>query len=207
MAKPSNTRIKLRKRGELMEMVVPCRHRLSREAKHQIALTLFVDFSAALLLALSIWIGININILSSQQEVNRGLMAGYGVGLLFVLPLALWVLGAAFKNSAEMCKQVFSSTVVSIDERHLALSSQFWNFDWGAIRRVKVKDIHRVLMTDYQYLEGVSKSKAPCYVVLELDQGTVNLFAAEHRLSKAEAKWLGKEISRWIGVQFGSDAD
>jgi hypothetical protein len=206
MAKPTKTRIKLRKREEQLELILPRHKQLDRAAKHQVGLTLLVNGAALLLIVLSIWIGIHINIQSTQD--NRGAVAGLSVGLLFVLPLALWLLGAAFKNSVEMCKQLFSKTSVSIDRKQLSLSSKFWNFDWGAIRRIKVKDIQRVVTTDYQYMEGVRKDKAPCYVVLEIDgQGTVNLLTAEHRLTKAEAKWVGKEMSRWLGIQFSDDAN
>jgi hypothetical protein len=204
MAKPAKTRIKLRKREDRLELILPRHQQLDRAGRHQVTLTLIVDGAALLLIGLSIWLGININMQSAQE--NRGAIAGLAVGLLFVLPLALWMLGAAFKNSVEMCKQLFSKTSVSIDRKQLALSSKFWNFDWGAIRRIKVNDIQRVVTTDYQYLEGVRNHKAPCYVVLEIDgKGTINLFAAEHRLTQAEANWLGKEMSRWLGVQFGSD--
>jgi hypothetical protein len=206
MAKPAKTKIKLSKREDRLELVLPRHRQLDRAGKHQVAITLAIDAIALFLLGLSIWIGININIQSAQD--NRGMVAGLCAGLLFVLPLALWVLGAAFKNSAEMCKQLFSKTSVSIDRKQLSLSSKFWNFDWGAIRNIKVKDIQRVVTTDYQYLEGTRQEKAPCFVVLEIDgQGTVNLLAAEHRLTKAEAKWVGKEVSRWLGVQFISNAN
>lgn len=206
MAKPAKTKIKLRKREDRLELILPRHRQLDRAARHQIGLTLMVDGAALLLIVLSIWLGININIQSAQE--NRGAIVGLAVGLLFVLPLALWMLGAAFKNSVEMCKQLFSKTSVSIDRKQLVLSSQFWNFDWGAICRIKVKDIQQVVTTDYQYLEGVRNHKAPCYVELEIDgQGTINLFTAEHRLTQAEANWLGKEMSRRLGVPFGSDSE
>jgi hypothetical protein len=206
MAKPAKTKIKLRKQEDRLELLLPLHKQLDRAGKHQVGLTLMVDGAALLLVGLSIWLGININIKSAQE--NQGVIFGLATGLLFVLPLALWVLGAACKNSVEMCKQLFSNTSVSIDRKQLALSSKFWNFDWGAIRRIKVKDIQRVVTTDYQYMEGVRNHKAPCYVVLEIDgQGTINLFTAEHRLTQAEAKWLGKEISRWLGIQFGGDVE
>jgi hypothetical protein len=184
VSKPAGTKIKIR---------------------NQIGLTAAVDLAAAILVGLSLWMVANINRLTAQADVDRGSVIGLAVGLLFTSPLALWLLGAAVKNSLEMCKQLFSDTSVSIDRTHVALSTQFWNFDWGTIRRLKVKDIKRIVVTDFQYIEGVSKSNAPCYLVLEMDQATVNLLAAEHRLSKAEAKWLGKEVSRWLDIELGSD--
>jgi hypothetical protein len=204
MAKPAKTKIKLHKKGDRLELLLPRHKQLDRAGKHQVAATLAIDAMALSLVTLSIWLGININIQSAQD--NRGLAVGLCAGLLFALPAALWTLGAAFKNSAEMCKQLFSKTSVSIDRKQLSLSSKFWSFDWGSIRNIKVKDIQGVAMTDYQYLEGTRKEKAPCFVVLEIDgQGTVNLFAAEHRLTKAEAKWVGKELSRWLGVKFSTN--
>ena len=83
----------------------------------------------------------------------------------------------------------------------MSLSTQFWRFDWGTLRRIKVKDITQIVVTEYKYIEGIDPSKLPCFLVLELDSGTVNLFTAEHRLSRAEAKWLGKELSRWLNVR------
>jgi hypothetical protein len=207
MGKPTHTKIQLRKQGEKLELLVPCRQRLSREAQHQIILTWCVNAAALLLIGFNIYLGAQLN--SANVAEDRGLVVGVAVGLLFAIPLMVWVLGAAFKNSKEMCKQLFSKTLVSIDDRHLALSSKFWTFDWGAIRRIKVKEIRQVVMTNYQYqyLDGSDGGKAPCYLVLELDsQGTVNLFTADHRLSRAEAKWLGKEISRWVGVDFSKEA-
>ena len=165
------------------------------------ALTTVVNVIALFLIGFTLWVGININRLGSIGEEARGLIAGWSVVLLFVIPVALWVGGAAFKNSAEMCKQVFSDTSVSINSTHLAMSTEFMRFDWGTLRRIKVKDITRIVVTDYKYIDGVDPARSPCFVVLELDSGTMNLFAAEHRLSKDEAKWLGKELSRWLNVR------
>ncbi len=201
MAKPPKTKIKLRKSGEQLDVVVPCKRQLSREAVHQVALTMVVNAIALFLVGFNFWVGININRLLSNGDEAKGLIAGWSVVLLFVIPLTLWVVGAAFKNSAEMCKQVFSDTSVSINNTHLAMSTQFMRFDWGTFRRIKVKDISRVVVTDYKYIDGVDLGKSPCFLVLEIDGGTVNLFAAEHRLSKDEAKWLGKELSRWLNVR------
>jgi hypothetical protein len=126
-----------------------------------------------------------------------GAELGAGISAL----IGLWLLGMAFSNSKEMCKQLFSDTSVSIDQKSMSLSTQFWRFDWGTLRRIKVKDITQIVVTEYKYIEGVDPNKSPCFLVLELDSGTVNLFAAEHRLSRAEAKWLGKELSRWLNVR------
>jgi hypothetical protein len=201
MAKPPKTKIKLRKNVEQLDIVVPCKRQLSKEAIHQVALTTVVNAIALFLVGFNLWVGITINRLMSNGDEARGLIAGWSVVLLFVIPLALWVVGAAFKNSAEMCKQVFSDTSVSINNTHLAMSTEFMRFDWGTFRRIKVKDITRIVVTDYKYIDGLDPEQAPCFLVLELDGGTVNLFAAEHRLSKAEAKWLGKELSRWLNVR------
>lgn len=201
MAKPPKTKIKLRKNGEQLDVVVPRKQQLSREAVHQVALTTIVNAIALFLVGFNLWIGININRLMSAGDEARGVVVGWSVVLLFVIPLALWVVGAAFKNSAEMCKQVFSDTSVSINNTHLAMSTEFMRFDWGTFRRIKVKDITRVVVTDYKYIDGIDSAQLPCFLVLELDSGTVNLFAAEHRLSKDEAKWLGKELSRWLNVR------
>lgn len=200
MAKPAKTKIKLQKNEDRLELLLPRHKQLDRAGQHQVAATVAIDAMALSLVILSIWLGINI------QKTQGGAVVGLSAGLLFALPAAIWTLGAAFKNSAEMCKQLFSKTSVSIDRKQLSLSSKFWNFDWGSIRNIKVKDIQGVAITDYQYLEGTPKEKAPCFVVLEIDgQGTVNLFAAEHRLTKAEAKWVGKELSRWLGVKFSTN--
>jgi hypothetical protein len=206
VAKPAGTRIKIRKQSDRLDLIVPRQQSIDRAAWHQIAFTLAVDIAAALLVGTSLWMSGNINHLTAKAEVDRSAVIALAVGLLFTAPLALWLLGAAFKNSLEMCKQLFSDTLVSIEPKHIALSTQFCNFDWGTIRRIKVKDVNRIIVTDFQYIEGVSKAQAPCYVVLEMDQqSTVNLLAAEHRLSKAEAKWLGKEVSRWLDIELGSD--
>lgn len=201
MAKPPKTKIKLRKNGEQLDVVVPRKRQLSKEAVHQVALTTVVNAIALFLVGFNIWVGTNIRSLMSSSDESRGLVVGWSVVLLFVIPLALWVVGAAFKNSAEMCKQVFSDTSVSINNTHLAMSTEFMRFDWGTFRRIKVKDITRVVVTDYKYVDGINPAQSPCFLVLELDSGAVNLFAAEHRLSKDEAKWLGKELSRWLNVR------
>jgi hypothetical protein len=201
MAKPPKTKIKLRKTGEQLDVVVPRKQQLSREAVHQVVLTTVVNVIALFLVGFNLWAGININRLTSAGDESRGLVVGWSVVLLFAIPLALWVVGAAFKNSAEMCKQVFSDTSVSINNTHLAMSTEFMRFDWGTFRRIKVKDITRIVVTDYKYIDGIDPAQSPCFLVLELDSGTVNLFAAEHRLSKDEAKWLGKELSRWLNVR------
>jgi hypothetical protein len=124
MAKPPKTKIKLRKTGEQLDVVVPRKQQLSREAVHQVVLTTVVNAIALFLVGFNIWVGININRLTSGGDESRGIVAGWSVVLLFVIPLALWVVGAAFKNSAEMCKQVFSDTSVSINNTHLAMSTE-----------------------------------------------------------------------------------
>jgi hypothetical protein len=199
MVKPPKTKVKLYKQGDQMTLIVPRKQQLSKEAMHQILLTMVIDVISVTLIVANIWMGTLLR--QKMAEGDGGSIAGLVVGLLFVLPLALWVIGAAFKNTLEMCKQILSDSSVSINRTHLALSTQFFRFDWGTLRRIKLKDINGVVVTDYKYVEGVSKKQAPCYVVLELEQGVLNLFAAEHQLSKSEAKWLGKELSRWLNIE------
>jgi hypothetical protein len=201
MAKPPNTKIKLRKIGGQLDVLVPRKQQLSKEAVHQIVMTTLVNAITLFLVGFNLWAIFNINRLINNGDESKALVVGWSVVLLFTLPLALWVIGAAFKNSAEMCKQIFSDTSVSINNTHLAISTEFMHFDWGTLRRIKVKDITRIVVTDYKYVDGLDTTQSPCFVVLELDSGTINLFAAEHRLSKTEAKWLGKELSRWLNVQ------
>jgi hypothetical protein len=191
MAKPIKTKVKLYKQGEQMTLIVPRQQQLSKEAVHQILITSLIDILAIALVIANIWM---IIMLRQKMAVgDGGSIAGLCVGLLFLFPLCLWVLGAALKNTAEMCKQVLSDTSVSIDNKNLALSTQFHRFDWGTLRRIRVKD--------YKYVEGVKAKRAPCFLVLQLEQGTMNLFTAEHGLSRSEAKWLGKELSHWMNVE------
>ncbi len=194
MAKPPKTKIKLQKSGERLNIIVPRRHKFSREAIHQIVITLAIDLIAAFLVGYVAWVTLSVNL---RLNIGIGHMIGAGLGTI----AGIWVLGMAFNNSKEMCKQLFSDTSVSIDQKNMCLSTQFFMFDWGTLRRIKVKDIIRVVVTEYQYIEGVTPENSPCFLVLELDGGTMNLFAAEHRLSKNEAKWLGKELSRWLNVR------
>jgi hypothetical protein len=194
MAKPPKTKIKLHKNGEQLNIVVPRKKKFSKEAIHQIVITLAIDLMAVFLLGYVAWVVISVNL---KLNINIGHFLGAGLAVI----VGIWLLGMAFSNSAEMCKQLFSDTSVSIDQKSMSLSTQFFRFDWGTLRRIKVKDITRIVVTEYQYIEGINHDNSPCFLVLELDGGTMNLFAAEHRLSKAEAKWLGKEISRWLNVR------
>ena len=194
MAKPPKTKIKLRRSGEQLNIVVPRKKKISREAVHQIVVTLTIDLMAVFLLGYVAWVIISVNL-----KINIGI--GHALGAGIAAFAGIWLLGMAFNNSVEMCKQLFSDTSVSIDQKIMSLSTQFFRFDWGTLRRIKVKDITRIVVTEYQYIEGVDSTNSPCFLVLELDSGTMNLFAAEHRLSKDEAKWLGKELSRWLNVR------
>jgi hypothetical protein len=194
MAKPPKTKIKLRRSSEQLNIVVPRKKKISREAVHQIVVTLAIDLMAAFLLGYVAWVVISVNL-----KINIGIGHALGAGIAAIA--GIWLLGMAFNNSVEMCKQLFSDTSVSIDQKIMSLSTQFFRFDWGTLRRIKVKDITRIVVTEYQYIEGVDPTNSPCFLVLELDSGTMNLFAAEHRLSKDEAKWLGKELSRWLNVR------
>jgi hypothetical protein len=194
MAKPPKTKVKLRRSGDQLTVVVPRKQQFSKEAIHQIVITLAIDVMA--LVCLGFTAGV---ITSTNLGKNPG--AGAGLGAFISAIVGLWLLGMAFSNSKEMCKQLFSDTSVSIDQKNMSLSTQFWLFDWGTLRRIKIKDITQIIVTEYKYIEGVDPSKSPCFLVLELDSGTVNLFNAEHRLSRAEAKWLGKELSRWLNVR------
>jgi hypothetical protein len=194
MAKPPRTKIKLHKSGEQLNIIVPRKKKFSREAIHQIVITSMIDLMAVFLLGYVAWVVISVNL---KLNINIGHFLGAGLAVI----AGIWLLGMAFNNSAEMCKQLFSDTSVSIDQKNMSLSTQFFRFDWGTLRRIKVKDITRIVVTEYQYIEGVDSDNSPCFLVLELDGGTMNLFAAEHRLSRAEAKWLGKELSRWLNVR------
>jgi hypothetical protein len=188
MAKPAQTKIKLRKRSDKLEMILPSHRQLTREDKHQIAAAMTIN-----LVVVALVIGGVIYSLSGQPLI------------LTIIP-ALLVSTLAAKTSAEMCKQLFSKTSVSIDQKQLAFSHKFWNFDWGAIRSIKVKDIQRVVATDYKNVGIEQQGKTLCYLLVEIDgQGTVTLLNAEHRLTKAEALWLGKEMSRWLSVRFHDD--
>jgi hypothetical protein len=194
MAKPPKTKIKLRRVGEQLNIVVPRKQKFSMEAIHQVAITIAIDLAALFLAGYVAWVIISINL-----KINVG--PGHMLGAVIASISGIWLLGMAFGNSTEMCKQLFSDTSVLIDQKTMSLSTQFLIFDWGTLRRIKVKDITRIIVTEYKYIEGVDPTKSPCFLVLELDSGTVNLFATEHRLSRAEAKWLGKELSRWLNVQ------
>jgi hypothetical protein len=194
MAKPPRTKIKLHKSGEQLNIIVPRKKKFSREAIHQIVITSMIDLMAVFLLGYVAWVVISVNL---KLNINIGHFLGAGLAVI----AGIWLLGMAFNNSAEMCKQLFSDTSVSIDQKNMSLSTQFFRFDWGTLRRIKVKDITRIVVTEYQDIEGVDSDNSPCFLVLELDGGTMNLFAAEHRLSRAEAKWLGKELSRWLNVR------
>lgn len=194
MAKPPKTKIKLYRSGEQLNIVVPRKKKISREAIHQIVITSAIDLMAVFLLGYVAWVVISVNL---RLNINVGHFLGAGLATI----AGIWLLGMAFSNSVEMCKQLFSDTSVSIDQKSMSLSTQFFRFDWGTLRRIKVKDITRIVVTEYQYIEGVDADNSPCFLVLELDGGTMNLFAAEHRLSKAEARWLGKELSRWLNVR------
>ncbi len=194
MAKPPKTKIKLRRSGEQLNIVVPRKKKISSEAVHQIVVTLAIDLMAAFFLGYVAWVIISVNL-----KINIGIGHALGAGIAAIA--GIWLLGMGFNNSVEMCKQLFSDTSVSIDQKIMSLSTQFYRFDWGTLRRIKVKDITRIVVTEYQYIEGVDPANSPCFLVLELDSGTMNLFAAEHRLSKDEAKWLGKELSRWLNVR------
>jgi hypothetical protein len=193
MAKPPKTKVKIYKQGEQMTLIVPRKQQWGKEGIHQVAITSLVDTLAIALIGIIIWLLIMI-------QRNEGSGLGGFFGLAFFGPIGLWVSTAAFKNTAEMCKQLFSDTSVSINKQHLALSTQFKRFDWGTLRRIKVKDIDGIVVTDYKYVEGVEAKKAPCFLLLQTDQGTMNLLTAEHGLSRSEAKWLGKELSRWLNV-------
>jgi hypothetical protein len=194
MAKPPKTKVKLRRSGDQLCIVVPRKQQLSKEAIHQIVITMMIDVMALACLGFTAGVIISANL---GKSLGVGAELGAGISAL----IGLWLLGMAFSNSKEMCKQLFSDTSVSIDQKSMSLSTQFWRFDWGTLRRIKVKDITQIVVTEYKYIEGVDPNKSPCFLVLELDSGTVNLFAAEHRLSRAEAKWLGKELSRWLNVR------
>lgn len=194
MAKPPKTKIKLYRSGEQLNIVVPRKKKISREAIHQIVITSAIDLMAVFSLGYVAWVVISVNL---RLNINVGHFLGAGLATI----AGIWLLGMAFSNSVEMCKQLFSDTSVSIDQKSMSLSTQFFRFDWGTLRRIKVKDITRIVVTEYQYIEGVDADNSPCFLVLELDGGTMNLFAAEHRLSKAEARWLGKELSRWLNVR------
>lgn len=194
MAKPPKTKIKLYRSGEQLNIVVPRKKKISREAIHQIVITSAIDLMAVFLLGYVAWVVVSVNL---RLNINVGHFLGAGLATI----AGIWLLGMAFSNSVEMCKQLFSDTSVSIDQKSMSLSTQFFRFDWGTLRRIKVKDITRIVVTEYQYIEGVDADNSPCFLVLELDGGTMNLFAAEHRLSKAEARWLGKELSRWLNVR------
>jgi hypothetical protein len=198
MAKPPKTKIKLRKIGDQLNIVVPRKQKFSMEAIHQVAITVAIDLAAVFLLGYATWVITSINL-----KINVG--PGHILGAIIASIGGIWLLGMAFSNSTEMCKQLFSDTSVSIDQKNMSLSTQFFLFDWGTLRRIKVKDITRIIVTEYKYIEGIDPTKSPCFLVLELDSGTVNLFATEHRLSRDEAKWLGKELSRWLNVRLVVD--
>lgn len=188
MAKPAQTKIKLRKRSDKLEIILPSYRQLTKEDKHQVAAAMAINMVVVFL-------------------VIGGIIYSLSGPPLFVTIIpALLVSTLAVKTSAEMCKQLFSKTTVSINQKQLDFSHKFWNFDWGAIRSIKLKDIQRVVATDYKNVGVEQQGKTLCYLLLEIDgQGTVTLLNSEHRLNKAEAIWLGKEISRRLSVKFYDD--
>ncbi len=133
MAKPIGTKIKIRRKSDQLDLIVPRHQQITRAAQHQIGLTLIIDLAAILMMSLSLGIFGHIQRLTAQVDADRSSIIGLAVGLLFTAPLALWLLGMAFQNSVEVCKQIFSDTLISIDRRHISLSTQFGNFDWGTV--------------------------------------------------------------------------
>ena len=199
MRQPSGSKIQLTSRSNRLELTIPARFRPDRAAKHQLGLASIVNLSVLFLIALTIYISIPLTIATTELAVKVGL----SVALLFVLPLTLWLLKTGLHLSFDLADKFRSQTIIKIDRHQFTLSRHLYGLERDRPKHLKTTDISQIIIDKYQHSDLKVPKVSLLVELREIDP--VRILNTGQDLTEREIKWLGREVSNWLGVSLVND--
>jgi hypothetical protein len=194
MRQPSGSKIQLTSRADRLELTIPARFRPDRAAIHQLGLAAAIDLIVLILIALTIYISVPLSV----QTTDFAIKIGLSVALLFLVPLTLWLFKSGLHLSFDLADKFLSHTLVKIDRQKFTLSQHLYGLDRGRPKQLKTQEISQIIVDNYQHPD----LKVPqVTLMIELRQtDPIRIFSTGQDLTDREIKWLGRELSNWLGV-------
>jgi hypothetical protein len=194
MRQPSGSKIQLKSKAERLELSIPARFRPDRAAIHQLALAGVINLAALLLSGLIIYI----SILLSDPAKDPAVKIGLSVALMFLLPLAFWLLKGGLRMSFELADKFLSHTKIRIDNKQFTLSQHLYSLDRGRPKHLKTKEIGQIIVDSYKHPDFKHPKVSLLVELRETDP--IKVLTTGQDLTDREIKWLARELSNWLGV-------
>jgi hypothetical protein len=194
MRQPSGSKIQLISTSERLQLTMPARFRPDRAAIHQLGLTFGIDTIAIALIALIIYLSAPLSAPATDFTVKIAL----SVALLFLLPIGLWILKAGFRLSFDVAEKFLSRSILTIDRQQLTLSQHLFILKLGRSKQLKTKDIVQLVADKYQHPDTKIVRVSLVFEFRTIEP--VRLLTAGQDLTEREIKWIGNELSQWLGV-------
>jgi uncharacterized membrane protein YqjE len=198
MRQPSGSKIQLKSKADRLELIIPARFRPDRAAIHQLGLAGGVDFAALILVGLIIYI----SILLSDPAKDAAVKIGLSAALLFLLPLAFWLLQGGLRMSFELADKFLSHTKIRIDNKQFTLSQHLYSLDRGRPKHLKTKEIGQIIVDSYKHPDFKHPKVSLLVELRETDP--IRVLSTGQDLTDREIKWLARELSNWLGVNLVS---
>jgi hypothetical protein len=188
MRQPSGSKIQLNSKADRLELQIPARLRLDRSATHQLVVTSIMNLVTLVPICLSIYV----------------VVIGFTFGLVALLPLILMLGKSAWRMSFDFADEFLLQTKIVIDRQQFTLSQHLYSLDRGRPKQLKTREISQVIIDSYQVPD---KKVQKVTLILELRQtDPVRILSTGQDLTEREIKWLGAELSKWLGVNLYSEA-
>jgi hypothetical protein len=188
MRQPSGSKIQITSTDDRLELQIPARLRLNQSATHQLVVTSIMNLVTLVPICLSIYV----------------VVIGFNFGLLALLPLTLMLGKSSWRMSFDFADEFLLQTKIVIDRQQFTLSQHLYSLDRGRPKQLKTREISQVIIDSYQLPD---KKVQKVTLILELRQtDPVRILNTGQDLTEREIKWLGVELSKWLGVNLYSDA-
>lgn len=194
MRQPSGSKIQLISTRDRLQLTMPARFRPDRVAIHQLGLTFGVDALVIALIGFIIYLSAPL----SNSATDFTIKIALSVALLIVLPLTLWLLKAGFRLSFDAAEKFLSRSILDIDRHQLTLSQHLFILKLGRSKQLKTQEIVQLVIDKYQHRDS---KVARVGLVVELRTiDPIRLLSTGQDLTEKEIKWMGNELSQWLGV-------
>jgi hypothetical protein len=188
MRQPSGSKIQLNSKADRLELQIPARLRFDRSAMHQLVVTSIMNLVTLVPICLSIYV----------------VVIGFTFGLIALLPLTLMLGKSAWRMSFDFADEFLLQTKIVIDRQQFTLSQHLYSLDRGRPKQLKTREISQVIIDSYQISDKKVKKVT---LILELRQtDPVRILSTGQNLTEREIRWLGAELSQWLGVNLYSEA-
>jgi hypothetical protein len=199
MRQPSGSKIQLTSTVARLQLTIPARFRPDRVARHQLGLAGLTDLGALILMAITIYVSISIN-----STTELAVKVALAVALMFLIPLAYWLLRTGLHLSFDLADKFLSYTLLTIDRRQFAISQHLYSLDRDRPKQLKTNDISQVIVDKYQHADLKTPKVSLMLELRNIDP--VRILSTGQDLTEREIKWMAIEVSNWLGVNLITDS-